>query len=180
MKKILLSTVLCGALALGASANETRQGVFISLGSDTAKVTAKDNGMETSSSETELAFGFGGDFVYVFPNKFTAGVQIEYSFHSDVKLLDVGFKGGYDVMPELNVYGLLGYGYLMPDDSDLDSAGGIGFGLGAEYNLKKSTNLPLSIGLEWKKFSGVEVYDKGGVTAECDYSRASLRVKYSF
>ncbi len=182
IKKLLLSSVLSAAILSSACASD-KKGVYISLGADSLSVEASYSGYginrSASESDSKFAYGFGGDYIFALPSKILAGAGIEMAFHENVKFLSLDGKVGYDLSKNIDVYGILGYGYIIPDEGDLESAGGFGFGLGVEYALP-SNSMPLVIGGEFKKYYNAELYNKNNLKVEADYSRFSVKVKYLF
>ncbi len=182
IKKLLLSSLVSAAILSSASASD-KKGVYVSLGSDTVSVEASasagGNSYNSSESDSKFAFGLGGDYIFALPNKILVGAGAEMAFHENVKFLSLDGKVGYDVTKNIDVYGILGYGYIMPNEGDLESAGGFGFGLGLDYTLP-SSSMPLVIGGEFKKYYNAELYNKNNLKVEADYSRFSVKVKYLF
>ncbi len=164
MQKVLLSTVLCGVLALGANAggftkSGEEKGFYLSIGNDTFSAGG--------NSESDIHVGFGGDYMVRYRNKFMLGFGSEAVMEENYKIFTLDGKFGYKVKRNIGVYGLLGYAYGL-GDSDYENQDGFGLGFGGEY--KPSARSRFSVVGEFKKYSFDHV----------DWSRLSLKLKYSF
>ncbi len=178
IKKILLSSVLCGALFTSANAYEVEIGAFAGLGHGVIKSSYKysvDSKYEYSSSSTsnDVGLSAGGDYTVIFDNNVMTTASGELSYFGGNKLIAAEGKVGYRFPINVDAYGILGVGYLLPDSSYHDNAASFGFGIGGEYKLP--VNLPLSVGAELKAYS----FDVGHGN-DLDFTRLLVKVKYRF
>jgi len=131
LQKIAAAALLCGTLVSSASAGTN----YKLLNSLHASASYGLLGLD-SESTTSINYEFGYD--YLFEN-YMVGFNYVVETPTDEAYFDYGsleFDFGYRVNPQAHVYALLSY-----DFTDEATAGGMGFGVGAKYQVFDSIAL---------------------------------------
>ncbi len=124
-KNIAIASLICASLATSASADFVN---YKALGHMHGSV---DYGMMNLEDTNVGALNFDFGFPYQTEN-YVFGMDYVYENPTDSDYVSFGsFEAnvGYRVLPQATVYGLISYDY------ESDVADGIGFGLGAKYQL---------------------------------------------
>lgn len=130
INKIVVATMLCGAIATTASAKVNYNFLGKMYGGVQYGILNLDE-----ESTNALDFNFG---VVKQTEKYVFGVDLQYEMPADStypSFLNMELKVGYRFISKANVYGLISYDFISNSFTDNLTGGGVGFGVGAKYQL---------------------------------------------